>query len=86
MIRSLSPGLLAVFGAVGALVSLALSPVAEGQAPVQVWAITASKVYHCPKSRWYGKGDGRVLDECRAIGEGFKPAFGRGCGSRCPPP
>lgn len=81
MIRS---GSLAMLGAAG-LLALAPFPVAEGQAPAQVWAISAAKVYHCPKSRWYGKGDGKVVDECQAIKEGFKPAFGRGCGSRCPP-
>ncbi len=52
--------------------------------PVKVWAIVPSKVYHCPESRWYGKGrDGKYLDECQAIKEGYRPAFGQGCGSKC---
>lgn len=51
---------------------------------VTVWAITASKVYHCPGSRWYAKAkDGKYLTECQAIREGFQPAFGRGCGAEC---
>jgi hypothetical protein len=60
---------------------------AQIQEPARVWALRSTKVYHCPKSRWYGKGkDGTILDECQAIKEGFKPAFGRGCGSLCKAP
>jgi hypothetical protein len=49
-----------------------------------VWAISTSKVYHCPGSRWYGKTpEGKYISECQAVREGFRPAFGRGCGSEC---
>ena len=51
---------------------------------VKVWALGSSKVYHCPKSRWYGKGsNGRFMEECQALREGYTPAFGVGCGSDC---
>lgn len=50
---------------------------------ITVWAITDSKVYHCPGSRWYGKGEGKYVSECEATREGFRPAFDRGCGSDC---
>ena len=51
---------------------------------VVVWAIMPTKVYHCPGSRWYGKTkDGKYLNECEAVREGFRPAFGQGCGSEC---
>ncbi len=51
--------------------------------PVTVWAITTSKIYQCPGSVWYGRGEGKQLNECQALREGFKPALGRGCGSDC---
>jgi hypothetical protein len=51
---------------------------------VRVWVLPSSKIYHCPKSRWYGKGEeGKYMDECQALSEGFKPAFGVSCGSSC---
>jgi hypothetical protein len=54
-------------------------PVAE------VWAIGSGqdKVYHCPGSRWFGVGAGKKIGECQAQHEGYKPAFGTGCGSSC---
>ena len=52
---------------------------------VTVWAIVSTRVYHCPGSRWYGKvSPGKEMGECQAIREGYRPAFGRGCGSECP--
>src|SRR5262245_36455081 len=51
---------------------------------VTVWAIPSSKVYHCPGSRWYGKTvEGKYMGECEAVRAGYRPAFGRGCGSQC---
>jgi len=50
---------------------------------IQVWALTDSKVYHCPGSRWYLTGEGKLMGECQAIAQGYKPAFGQGCGSKC---
>jgi hypothetical protein len=66
--------------------SLGARSTASPQPPeqeVQVWAISASKVYHCPRSRWDGVGEGKYMSECQALREGFRPAFGRGCSSRC---
>ena len=60
------------------------SPPPPEKKPVTVWAITTGKVYHCPGSRWYGKtNEGKYVSECQAIRDGFRPAFGRGCGSEC---
>jgi len=51
---------------------------------ITVWAIPSSKTYHCPGSRWYGKTEeGKYMSECEAIRTGFRPAFGRECGSEC---
>jgi len=51
---------------------------------ITVWAISSSKTYHCPGSRWYGKTEeGKYMSECEAIRTGFRPAFGRDCGSQC---
>ncbi len=51
---------------------------------ITVWAISSSKTYHCPGSRWYGKTEeGKYMSECEAIRTGFRPAFGRECGSQC---
>jgi hypothetical protein len=51
---------------------------------VTVWALTESKVYHCPGSRWYKTGKGKEISECLALKDGYKPAFGQRCGSVCP--
>jgi hypothetical protein len=52
---------------------------------VEVWAVASgeNKVYHCPGSRWFGVGSGKKVSECQAIQEGYRPAFGSGCGSAC---
>jgi hypothetical protein len=52
---------------------------------VKVWAVVSGsqKIYHCPKSKWYRVETGREISECEAIGEGYKPAIGDGCGSDC---
>ena len=48
----------------------------------QVWVNTASKVYHCPGTRWYGKTKaGTFMPEAQARSQGDKPAYGKGCGS-----
>jgi len=51
---------------------------------VTVWVNTASGVYHCPGTRWYGKTKrGKYMGECEALAEGYRPAYGRRCGSVC---
>jgi hypothetical protein len=49
-----------------------------------VWALAKARIYHCPGSRWYGAAGGAEIPECRAIREGYRPAFGATCGSACP--
>ncbi|HUL17391.1 MAG TPA: hypothetical protein VLV88_15445 [Terriglobales bacterium] len=52
------------------------------QKEVTVWALTETKVYHCPKSKLYKIGNGKEMSECEAIREGYKPAL-VSCGSNC---
>jgi hypothetical protein len=54
------------------------------QNEVTVWVNTASSVYHCPGTRWYGSTKrGKYLGECAAIKDGNRPAYGKACGSDC---
>ncbi len=51
---------------------------------VKVWVNTKSGVYHCPGTRWYGATkQGKYMGECEAIKDGYRPAYGRPCGSSC---
>lgn len=46
----------------------------------QVWVNTASKVYHCPGGRWYGKTKaGKYTTEAAARAEGDRPDHGKAC-------
>lgn len=58
---------------------------AQAQHEITVWAVGSgsNKLYHCPKSRWYGVGQGQKISECDAIRQGYRPAIGNGCGSQC---
>ena len=54
------------------------------QKEVKVWVNTRSRVYHCPGDRWYGKTkQGKYMGECEAQKAGYRPAYGRPCGSGC---
>ncbi len=45
-----------------------------------VWVNTASKVYHCPTDRYYGKTKaGKYVSESAALAEGDKPDAGKKC-------
>jgi hypothetical protein len=64
------------------------APTAAGSTPAapsgkgQVWVNTASKVYHCPGTRYYGKTkQGAYMSEAQARAQGDRPAYGKGCGS-----
>ena len=51
---------------------------------VKVWVNTKSGVYHCPGSRWHGKTkQGKYMGECAAQKAGYRPAYGKPCGSDC---
>jgi micrococcal nuclease len=50
--------------------------------PARVWVNTASKVYHCPGTRYYGNTSrGTYMTEGEAARQGHRPAGGRSCGS-----
>lgn len=49
--------------------------------PARVWVNTASKVYHCPGTRYYGTTSrGAYMSESEAQASGYRAAYGRSCG------
>jgi hypothetical protein len=55
---------------------------AKGGGPGQVWVNNASKVYHCPGDRYYGKTkSGEFMTQSAAQAAGDHPAAGKACAS-----
>jgi hypothetical protein len=52
----------------------------EGNPDVRVWVNTATGVYHCPGSRWYGKTkQGDYMTQAQAQQKHYRPAYGKVC-------
>ena len=48
-----------------------------------VWVNTNSGIYHCPRTRWWGRTKvGEFMTEARALIRGNRPAYGSFCGNR----
>lgn len=54
---------------------------APGGGPGMVWVNTASNVYHCSGTKYYGKTKaGKYMTEAQAKAAGARPDGGKGCG------
>ena len=52
----------------------------KGNPSVKVWVNTASSVYHCPGTRWYGATKAGVyMTQKEAQDKGNRPAYGKFC-------
>jgi hypothetical protein len=64
----------------------ALGKAVVQNASTRVWVNTASGVYHCPGTRYYGATKrGKYLSEQDARDQGYRGAYGRTCGSLTSP-
>jgi hypothetical protein len=52
----------------------------SGNPDVKVWVNTASGVYHCAGTRWYGNTkQGEYMTQKQARAKGNRPAYGKVC-------
>lgn len=52
----------------------------QGNPNIKVWVNTASGVYHCPGTRWYGNTkQGVYMTQVEAQKKGYRPAYGKVC-------
>lgn len=52
----------------------------QGNPDIKVWINTASGVYHCPGTRWYGATKhGTYMRQADAQKNGYRPAYGKVC-------
>lgn len=55
-------------------------PETEGAVPVMVWVNLATKVYHCPGTRFYQHTNrGVLMSEQDALAQQYRPAYGKRC-------
>jgi hypothetical protein len=56
------------------------SPTDDGDPDAKVWVNTASGVYHCPGTQWYGNTkQGEYMTQKEARVKGNRPAYGNLC-------
>jgi hypothetical protein len=68
-----------IFGGTGAIV---VGHTGKQATSVRVWVNTASGVYHCPGTRYFGATKrGKYLSEQDARSQGYRGAGGRACGA-----
>jgi hypothetical protein len=63
-----------------AIVALPAHTQENGNPDIKVWVNTASGVYHCPGTQWYGRTKrGRYMKQKTAQARGYRPAKGEVC-------
>ena len=59
--------------------SPSITPVVSGGGD-RVWVNTATRVYHCPSDRWYGKtSKGEYMSQSQAKAQGYRPDHNKPC-------
>jgi hypothetical protein len=77
-----APGSQTAVAPVSSSASSAVTQSTEGNPDVRVWVNTATGVYHCPGSRWYGNTkQGEYMTQAEAQKKHYRPAYGKVC--RC---